>query len=104
VAELNQKTAGFVKLDVPSRGDCTDFRKALNTLKVGSRVRDDVLDAIARTVHPFKLARALLNGDVNALLNQAEGIDAASVARLLANIDDKGLWLELLESQLIDRR
>ena len=47
VAELNKKAAGFVKLDVPNEGDCAAFRAALDRLKVGSRIREDVLDCLA---------------------------------------------------------
>jgi len=103
VGMLNAKTAGFVKLDIPGRGDFADFRASLNKLKVGSRVRDDVLDAIARTTHPFQFARALWHGKVNELVNEDEGIDAGSVARLLGNISDRDLWEELLEVQIVDR-
>ncbi len=103
VAELNAKTAGFVKLDIPNTGDYADFRQVLNTIKVGSRVREDVLDAIAKYTHPLKFARALWDGDVNALASPEHGIDAASIAKLLANIDERNLWTELLDIQLIER-
>lgn len=103
VAELNAKTAGFVKLDIPNRGDDAEFRKALDTLKVGSRVREAVLDAVSKKVHPFRFVRALLNGDVSDLVDEEAGIDSSSVARLLTNVDDRNLWTELLEAQLIDR-
>ena len=36
VAELNSKAAGFVKLDIPSSGDESEFRQALDRIKVGS--------------------------------------------------------------------
>lgn len=101
--ELNAKTAGFVKLDVPSEGDYTEFREALNRLKVGSRAREEVVDAIAKFTHPFRFARALWGGDVNELVDDDKGIDAATVARLLANIDERNLWEDLLAAQLIDR-
>ncbi len=103
VEQLNEKTAGFVKLDVPSNGDYAQFRAALSSLKVGSRVREDVLDTIAQRTHPFRFGRALWSGDVNELVNDEIGIDAASVARLLTNIADKDLWSELLDVQLIER-
>lgn len=103
VEELNGKTAGFVRLDVPETGDFEAFRSALNTLKVGSRVRDDVLDAIAKYTHPFRFARMLWQGKVNDLVDEDKGIDSASVARLLANIDEKNLWSQLLETQLVER-
>lgn len=98
VRTLNRKTAGFVKLDIPARGDFGDFRSALNKLKVGSRVREDVLDSIARTVHPIQFARALWDGTVNDIVNEDEGIDVQSVARLLGNIAEK----DLLEVQIFD--
>jgi len=103
VAELNGKTAGFVKLNVPAEGDFADFRAALGTLKVGSRVRDDVLDAIARYTYPFRFARLMWHGNINELADDSLGIDSASVARLVANIADRDLWGELLELQLVDR-
>jgi hypothetical protein len=103
VAELNGKTADFVKLNVPAEGDFADFRAALGTLKVGSRVRDDVLDAIARYTYPFRFARLMWHGNINELADDSLGIDSASVARLVANIADRDLWGELLELQLVDR-
>jgi hypothetical protein len=103
VAELNDKTAGFVRMDVPDGGDSEDYRKVLDVIKVGSRVRDGVLDAIARYTHPFKFARLLWQGQVNDLVDIDKGIDAASVARLYANIDEKNLWRQLLDLQLIER-
>jgi hypothetical protein len=103
VAELNGKTAGFVRLDVPDHGDFEDYRRALDVIKVGSRVREDVLDAIARYTHPIRLARLMWQGQVNELADPGKGIDAASVARLYANIDEKNLWPQLLDLQLLDR-
>jgi hypothetical protein len=103
VEALNSKTANFVKLDVPSSGDYTEFRAALDKLKVGSRVTDPVLEAIARTIHPLRFGRALLDSDVNELVSDDDGIDAASIGRLLGNIDDRDLWDELLDTQVLDR-
>jgi hypothetical protein len=103
VAELNEKTAGFVRLDVPDGGDFEDYRRALDAIKVGSRVREDVLNAIALYTHPIRFARLLWQGQVDDLVDVGNGIDAASVARLYANIDEKNLWQELLDLQLIDR-
>jgi AAA domain len=103
VNELNEKTAGFVRIDVPDGGDFEDYRKALDAIKVGSRVRDNVLDAIAQYTYPTKFARLLWQGQVNDLVDVDKGIDAASIARLYANIDEKNLWRQLLDVQLIDR-
>ena len=102
-AELNKKMAGFVRIDVPNEGDFEDYRKALDTIKVGSRVRDNVLDAIARTTHPTKFARLLWHAQLDDLADDDKGIDSASIARLYANIDEKNLWESLLELQFIDR-
>lgn len=102
VKGLNRKTANLVKLDIPSNGDTSDFRKALDTLKVGSRVREEVLDRIATRVSPFRLVRALWHGDVNSLVDSELGISAADVGKMLANIDDRGLWRALLDAQTID--
>jgi hypothetical protein len=103
VEHLNSKTAGFVKLDIPNNGDYSDFRAALDKLKIGSRVRDSALDAIARTVHPLRFARALWDSKVDELVNDKNGIDAASIGRLLGNIDERDLWEELLKIQMLDR-
>ncbi len=103
VEALNSKTAGFVKLDIPSQGDFTDFRAALEKLKVGSQVKVPVLDAIARTVHPLRFARALWDSKVDELVDDGNGIDAASIGRLLGNIDDRDLWEVLLDIQVLDR-
>lgn len=103
VAELNKKMAGQVRIDVPSVGDFAHFRAQLEIIKVGSQVKAPVLDAIAQYVHPLRFARALWNADVTELVNIEHGIDATSVARLLSNIADRGLWGDLLEAQLIER-
>ncbi|MGZ4753433.1 MAG: AAA family ATPase [Acidimicrobiia bacterium] len=101
-AALNVKTAGMVKLDISAHPDHAPFREALDELKVGSRVREEVLTAIASRIHPFRFARSLIRGDTASLVNDADGIDAGSVARLLANIDDRDLWASLLEAQICD--
>ena len=103
VRELNAKTAGFVRIDVPDDSDFEDYRKALDAIKIGSRVREDVLDAIARHTHPTRLARHLWHGKTSDLADADKGIDDPSVARLYANIDDRDLWQQLLDLQLIDR-
>jgi hypothetical protein len=103
VEALNSKTAGFVKLDIPSNGDYSEFRVSLDVLKVGSRVKDPVLDAIARTVHPLRFARALWDSKLDELVDDENAIDAASIGRLLGNIDERDLWAELLEIQVLDR-
>jgi hypothetical protein len=101
-ASLNAKTAGIVKLDISAHPDHAPFREALDELKVGSRVREEVLTAIASRIHPFRFARHMLRGDTTSLVRDAEGIDAGSVARLLANIDDRHLWANLLQAQICE--
>jgi hypothetical protein len=103
VAELNAKAAGFVKLDVPNRGDYSDFRRELDSFKVGSRVREAVLDSIARTVHPLRFGRAMWEGKPGDLVDEKEQIDIGSLARLYANIEDRELWEDLLDLQMVDR-
>lgn len=103
VSELNAKAAGLVKLDVPNEGDSKAFRDALTGIKVGSRVKEEFLNQLALRTHPLKFSRSLWAGDTAAIVDAANGIDATSVAKLLANIDDQGLWEELLEMQTIDR-
>nr|WP_203338774.1 AAA family ATPase [Nocardioides sp. DJM-14] len=103
VSEVNEKAAGFVKLDVPNEGDHKAFREALATIKVGSRVKEEFLNQLALRTHPLKFSRSLWTGDTAAIVDPDKGIDAASVAKLLANIDDQDLWEALLEMQTIDR-
>lgn len=103
VEELNSKTAGFVKLNVPADGDFTDYRAALGSLKVGSRVRDDVLDAISRYTHPLRFVRMMMEGNVAELVNDNNGIDSGSIARILGNVAERDLWSDLLALQLVDR-
>lgn len=103
VVELNTKAAGFVKLDIPSQGDESDFRNALDRIKVGSRVRDDFLNQLALRTHPLKFARCMWTQDLSALVDTEHGIDMASLAKLLTNIDERNLWEDLLELQSIDR-
>jgi AAA domain/PHP domain len=103
VAALNGKMSGQVKLDVPNYGDFKEFRGRLEVLKVGSRLKDEVLAAIAKYRHPVRFGRSLWKGDVNELVDETQGIDAASIARFLSNIDERDLWSELLETQLVDR-
>jgi AAA domain/AAA domain, putative AbiEii toxin, Type IV TA system/PHP domain len=100
--ELNKKTAGFVKIDVPSQGDTTGYRKALDVLKVGSRVKESVLDLIAENIRPFELVQALWNGDISKAGTLPNGVAAADISRLLTNVADRDLWQQLLITQLID--
>ncbi|MGB3414735.1 MAG: AAA family ATPase, partial [Microbacteriaceae bacterium] len=62
---LNAKTAGFVKLDIPAKGDSREFRAALDIIKVGSRLNEGVLSLIAENVHPYSFVRALWTGDTS---------------------------------------
>jgi hypothetical protein len=100
--ELNSKTSSFVKLDIPRDGDTAAFREALGRLKIGSQVREGVLDAIAQRINPFRFARSLWRGDVNDLVDTESGIKAPDIAKLLSTIDERDSWAELLEAQVID--
>ncbi|WP_448071307.1 AAA family ATPase [Georgenia yuyongxinii] len=102
VDELNKKTKTFVKIDIPRKGDTTKFRQVLGALKVGSHIRDNVLNLIAENVHPYSFVRALWTGDVTKIGKLPEGVQAADISRLVTNIADRGLWQELLDSQLTD--
>lgn len=99
---LNRKTAGHVKLDIPTSGDTAAYREKLEALKVGSRVRESVLDSLAKSVHPFALARSILGGDATLGGQLPEGVAATDVARLITNIDDRSSWDELLSLQIVD--
>jgi hypothetical protein len=103
VTELNRKMAGQVKIDVPAETDFARFRSQLELIKVGSQAKSSVLDSVAQHVHPLRFARALWDAKPTDLVDAEHGIDATTVARLLANIADRNLWADLLEMQLIDR-
>ena len=101
VSDLNSKTAGIVKLDIPTDAGTSNFRQALQSLKVGSRVREASLDAMAQNVHPFRFVREFLHRTPSNLVTEGSGFDEADLARLLTNIDDRHLWAELLKIQTI---
>ncbi|MDV8077417.1 AAA family ATPase [Rhodococcus sp. IEGM 1370] len=100
--ELNRKTSGFVKIDIPSRGDTTEFRNALEELKVGSRLREQVLDLIAGGIRPYNLVRAIWSGDPTLAGDLPEGVTATEISRLVAAVADRDLWQQLFQTQLID--
>jgi hypothetical protein len=100
--ELNKKMSGFVKIDIPSKGDTTDFRRALEVLKVGSHLREQVLDLIADNVRPYSLVRALWSGDISKAGTLPDGVTAADISRLLTNVADRDLWQQLQDAQLIE--
>ncbi|PPF65444.1 hypothetical protein C5E11_00720 [Clavibacter michiganensis] len=100
--ELNTQTAGFVKIDIPSGGDTTNFRAALEVLKVGSNLQTRVLDVIAEKIHPYKFARAVWSGDLTQIGTLPAGVSATDISRLITNVADRKLSEQLLESQLID--
>lgn len=102
VDELNKKTKKFVRIDIPPKGDTAAFRSVLGSLKVGSYVKDNVLDLIAENIHPYSLARALWSGDVTQLGKLPKGVQAADISRLVTTVADRRLWQELLDGQLVD--
>jgi len=102
VDELNRKMSGFVRLDIPSKGDTADFRQALEVLKVGSQLRGKVLDTIAENVRPYNLVRALWSGDNSNAGTPPNGVTAADISRLHANVADRNLWQLLLDAQFIE--
>lgn len=103
VVEINKQTAGFVKIDIPSRGDSSDFRAALDVLKVGSRVREQVLDLVAEHIGPYNFARALWTGDFAKVGKLPEGVAATDISRLHANVADRNLWTQLMDVQLVEK-
>ena len=102
VDELNRKMSGFVKIDIPGKGDTTGFRQALDVLKVGSRLREQVLDSIAHNMRPYNLVRALWSGDVSDAGTLPDGVPATDISRLHANVADRDLWQLLLDAQFIE--
>ncbi len=102
VRELNAKTAGFVKIDIPSKGDTREFRAALESIKVGSRLGDGELNLIAENVHPYSFARALWTGDTSKVGKLPAGVTLADIARLQGNVAERELWAELLYIQQVD--
>lgn len=101
--ELNGKTAGFVKIDVPAKGDTRAFRAGLETIKTGSRLGDNVLTLIADDVHPYNFVRALWTGDTSKVGVLPQGVSLSDISRLQGNVAEKGLWEELLQIQHVDR-
>ncbi len=102
VEELNKKMSGFVKIDIPNKGDTAEFRQALSVLKVGSHLREQVLDLIADNVRPYKLVRALWSGDMSHTGTLPQGVAATDISRLHTNVADRDLWQLLLDAQFID--
>jgi hypothetical protein len=102
VDELNKKMSGFVRIDIPGMGDTAGFRQALEVLKVGSQLRAKVLDTIADNVRPYKLVRALWSGDISKAGTLPNGVAAADISRLHANVADRNLWQLLLDAQFIE--
>ena len=94
--------SGFVKIDIPSKGDTAEFRQALNVLKVGSHLREQVLDLIADNIRPYKLVRALWSGDMSHAGTLPHGVAATDISRLHTNVADRDLWQLLLDTQFID--
>src|SRR5699024_9124870 len=76
---LNKKTSGSVRLDIPNKSDVTLFRQGLDKLKIGSRLRESVLDRIANNMHPYNLVRALWSGDVSEAGKVPDGIEATDL-------------------------
>jgi len=102
VDELNRKMSGFVKIDIPAKGDTSAFRRTLDVLKVGSRLREQVLDVIADTVRPYQLVRGIWNGDTTLAGTLPDGVTAADISRLHANVADRDLWQLLLDAQFAE--
>lgn len=100
--ELNTKTAGFVKIDIPSHGDTSKFRAELEVLKVGSHVQERVLDLIADKINPYLFVRAVWSGDPTQIGVLPSGVTATDISRLITNVADKNLSEQLLECQLVD--
>ncbi|MBA2953305.1 AAA family ATPase [Nocardioides sp. CGMCC 1.13656] len=101
-ADLNRETSGFVKIDIPAKGDTTAFRSALDALKVGSRVRERTLDLIAENIRPYNFVRALWSGDASKAGDLPDGVTSVDFARLLTTVGDRDLWAQLLDAQLIE--
>lgn len=99
---LNSRTAGFVKVDLPSKGDTSEYRAMLDRLKVGSRVREGALNLIAQHIHPFSLVRSLWTGDFSKIGKLVDGLRLEDLSRLHTNIADNKLWGELLKLQAVD--
>lgn len=102
VKELNRKTAGIVRLDVPSRSDREQFRSLLEIIKVGSHLSGTVLDAIANGIHPYSLVRAIWSGDHSKVGKLPEGVSPTDLSRLQTNVADRSLWEQLLAMQIVD--
>lgn len=100
--EINRRTKGFVKIDIPNRGDTAKFRAALDELKVGSRLQGHILDLIASGIRPYNLVRAIWSGDPTKAGDLPDGVTPMEITRLTAAVAERDLWRELLRTQLID--
>ena len=99
---LNRQMSGFVKIDIPNRGDTNAFRAALDALKVGSRLREPTLNIIADHIHPYSFARALWSGDLSKAGDLPDGVTPADLSRLLTSVADRDLWTQLLDAQILE--
>ena len=51
VADLNSKTAGVVKLDIPAAADRSAYLAGLMQLRTGSRLPEMFMQRVAQKVH-----------------------------------------------------
>jgi hypothetical protein len=76
----------------------------LNALKIGSRVREDVLGAIAHTIHPIRFVRKMRDGSSSELVKADIGIDPPALHASMPTLrNGTSGGAELPDLLLIDR-
>ena len=98
---LTQALAGKIKVDVDSDGNSKKFQEALTAIRVGSRVVESDIAAMATKLHPIPFVKSLLQKNYGEL-QRISGVRATSFARLHDNILDRRLAKELFDIQIVD--
>jgi hypothetical protein len=99
--ELTARLEDRVRIRVSKDGDGRGFLDALKAIRVGSRVRDEELVAMANELHPVPFVKSLIAGNFSVLASKSN-LEERVFERLADNIAEKGLIQELYELQLID--
>ena len=99
--QLTQALSGRIKVDVDSDGNSKKFQEALTAIRVGSRVVESDIAAMATKLHPVPFVKSLLQRDYDEL-ERVSGVRATLFARLHDNILDRRLTKELFDLQIVD--
>jgi hypothetical protein len=100
--EVSDRLNRNVVISITTEGDGRAQRDKLNTIKVGSRLNDQDIDAMVLHLHPIPLVRSLLGEDYDTLADLS-GLSAHHFERLMETIREQGRLEELLDLQTVDR-